>query len=293
MRYGSNFAMRYGSQSARGGALVLALFLIGSIVPMRAAQDAAVPAQVALTPAQMEEFLLRAKIVRTRGAGTGITGTRRATLSDGVLTHDASIQTIDQMLSKFQPPTGPPEINFVDSYRYNIAGYRLAVLLELDNVPMSVERMVDGKRAAVTWWIDDVMMDENARTKKQARGPDPERTAMQTHVMRVFDALIDNRDRNGGNLLWTTDWKAWMIDHGRAFRLTSGLLKPALLERIERSLFVNLRMLTADAVAKAAGTSLTRFEIQALMSRRDAIIKLFDARIAERGERLVVYAIRR
>jgi hypothetical protein len=285
--------MRYGPHSARGGALVLALFLIGWTVPMPAAQDAAVPAQVALTPAQMEEFLLHAKIVRTRDAGTGITGTRRATLSDGVLTHDASIQTIDQMLARFQPPTGPPEFNFVDSYRYNVAAYRLAVLLELDNVPMSVERMVDGKRAAVTWWIDDVMMDENARTKKQTRSPDPERTAMQTHVMRVFDALIDNRDRNGGNLLWTTDWKAWMIDHGRAFRLTSGLLKPALLERIERSLFENLRMLTADAVAKAAGSSLTRFEIQGLMARRDAIIKLFDARIAERGERAVVYTLRR
>ena len=37
--------------------------------------------------------------------------------------------------------------------------------------------------------------------------------------LRIFDELIQNRDRNTGNLLWTTDWKMWMIDHTRAFRL--------------------------------------------------------------------------
>ena len=36
--------------------------------------------------------------------------------------------------------------------------------------------------------------------------------------MYVFDELIQNRDRNPGNSLWTTDWKLWLIDHTRAFR---------------------------------------------------------------------------
>ena len=251
----------------------------------------------------MEEFLLRAKIVSTRDAGDGITGSRRATLSDDALTHDAHIQTIDQSTAFFRPPTGPPEFNFKDSYRYNVAAYRLAALLELDNVPMSVERIVDTnrfgrKRAAVTWWIDDVMMDERARRKTAARGPDPARTAMQTDIRRVFDELIANRDRNLGNLLWTTDWKMWMIDHTRAFRLGTDLQRPARLLRIERSLFENMRTLTSDAaayetVAQAVGNSLTRFEIRALLARCAAIVELFETQIAERGELPILYTLPR
>jgi hypothetical protein len=254
-------------------------------------QQAAPPLTVALAPEQMEAFLLNAEIVRTRDAGAGITNSRRATLSDGVITHDAHVQTIDQSRSVFKPPTGPQEFNFKDSYRYNVAAYRLALLLGLDNVPMSVERSVNGRRASVTWWIDDVLMDEGTRVRKQVTSPDRERTAMQLHIMRVFDELIQNRDRNLGNLLWTTDWKMWMIDHTRAFRLATDLSNPKRLERVERSLFEQLRALTQDAVSKAVGSSLTRFEIEPLLNRRDAIVELFDARIVERGETAVLYTI--
>jgi len=258
-----------------------------------AQQPTASPAPVTLSREQMEAFLLNAEILRMRSAGGGITNTQRATLSDGVLTHEASVQTVDQMMQVFKPPTGPPEFNFVDSYRYNIAGYRLALLLGLDNVPMSVERRVNGKRAAVTWWIDDVMMEERVRIKKPVPSPDSTRTAAQIHVMRVFDELIQNRDRNLGNQLWTTDWKMWMIDHTRAFRLGNDLRNPKLLERVERSLLENMRKLTYETVSEAAGSSLTRFEVQALITRRDAIVKLFEAKIAQRGETAVLYTLPR
>ena len=286
--------MRYISRAA-----ALTLLLIAWSVPIPATtQDTAASAPVTLTPAQMEEFLLRARIERTRDAGDGVTGSQRATLSDGTLTHDAHIQNIDQALALFRPRGAEPEFNFKDSYRYNVAAYRLAVLLGLDNVPMSVERRVDGKRAAVTWWIDDVMMDERARLKTAARGPDPARTAMQNYVRLVFDELIANRDRNLGNLLWTTDWKMWMIDHTRAFRLGKDLRRPAVLIRIERSLFENLRTLTSDAaayetVAEAVGNSLTTWEIQALLERCAAIVELFEAKIADRGELAILYTLPR
>lgn len=278
--------MRYAHHAA-----TLTVLALAWTVALPTAQAPAPPAPVSLSAAQMEEFLLRAKIVRTRDAGGGITGTRRATLSDGVVTHDAQIQTIDQSRTLFQPATGPAEMNFRDSYRYNIAGYRLATLLELDNVPMSVERRVEGKAAAMTWWIDDVMMTERERLKTEARGPDPERTAMQTHVMRVFDELISNTDRNMGNLLWTKDWKMWMIDHTRAFRLNTDLRRPNVLLRIERSLFENMRRLTEDSVKTAVGRSLTTQEARAVLARRDAIVKLFDAKIAERGEGPILYTL--
>jgi hypothetical protein len=251
------------------------------------------PRSSALTAAQMEDFLLHAAIVRTREAGGGITNSVRVTLFDGAVTHDAQIQTVDEFKPIFRPQAGPPEFNFTDSYRFNIAGYRLALLLGLDNVPMSVERAYKDKQAAFTWWIDEVMMDERTRLDKKALGPDPERTAMQLHVMRVFDELVQNRDRNKGNLLWTTDWKMWMIDHTRAFRTSDDLLNPTVLERIDRSLFENMRGLTREGMTKVMGKSSSRVELEALLKRRDRIVKLFEARIGERGEARVLYTLPR
>ena len=50
----------------------------------------------ALTWQQKEEFLTKAKITKTKDAKKGVTGTFQVTLSDGTLTHDASVQTIDE-----------------------------------------------------------------------------------------------------------------------------------------------------------------------------------------------------
>ena len=133
-----------------------------------------------------------------RSAGEGVTNSRRATFSDGTLTHDVHIQTIDDFRLVFQT-SEIVELNFKDSYRYNIGAYRLARLLGMDNVPMSVRRTIEGKPAAVTWWIDDVLLDEGDRLKEQVVGPNPDRFAMQTYMQRIFDELIQNRDRNLGN----------------------------------------------------------------------------------------------
>ena len=110
--------------------IVVALLVMPWSVSIPAAQEPALP-RITLTPAQMEEFLLHAKIVRTRPAGSGVTNSLRVTLSDGTLTHDAQIQTVDQSKSIFKPDWSDPEFNFTDSYRFNIVGYRLALLLGL------------------------------------------------------------------------------------------------------------------------------------------------------------------
>lgn len=277
--------MRFPQRAAAVTMLVLACAL-----PARAGQAPPAAAPVVLTLAQMEEFLLNAKIVRMRSAGDGITNSRRATLSDGTLTHDAHVQVIDQSRALFEAAKYS-EVNFKDTFRYNIAAYRLARLLELDNVPMSVERQVEGRPAAVTWWVDDVMMDEGDRRKKQARDPNPARGNGYVYRYRVFDELIQNRDRNLGNLLYTGDWKMWMIDHTRGFRTGRNLLNPRQLVRIEQPLFEHLKMLTAESVTAAVGKSLIKEEINALIARRDVIVKLFEEEIAKRSEAAVLYTM--
>ena len=266
------------------------LWLITSL-PLSAQETATAP--LTLPPAEMERFLLNAKIVRTRGINTGINNTSRATLSDGQITHDAHIQTVDVAQTMFVPQRGPAELNFKDSYRYNVAGYRLARLLGLNHVPMSVERTVGRTNAAVTWWVDDVLMDDGVRFKKGAPADwNSSRTASQIHIMRVFDELIANQDRNVGNVLWTRNGKMWLIDHTRAFRLTPALKNPKLLERCERDLFEALRGLTLENVTDAVGQSLWKPEIEAILKRRTAILNLFESKIKERGERGILYTFK-
>ena len=257
------------------------------------AQETSVAARPVLTPEQMETFLLKAKIVSMKGVSVGVTNSRQATLSDGQIRHDAHIQVIDVARVVFTPDRGPTELNFRDSFHYNIAGYRLALLLGLNNVPMSVQRSVNGHDAAVTWWVDDVLMDEAARKKKPTVAEwETARTNSQIHIMRVFDELIANTDRNAGNLLWTKDGTMWMIDHTRAFRLQEKLKNPALLQRCEVKLLEALRSLSADQMKRVMGNHLTKPEIESLLSRRDEIVKLFDDKIAKQGRQNVLYAFK-
>jgi hypothetical protein len=264
--------------------LLLALVLV-------LAPRLATPQAVALTPEQMADFLAKAAIVKEKTTSDGVTRPIRATLSDGVLTHDAQFQIVDEAKALFEAGKAS-EVDFKDTYRFNIAGYRLAQMVGLQNVPMSVERRYKNKNAAVTWWIDDVMFDDSGRQKLQDKfGPDPERTAKQMHIMHVWDELIQNRDRNKGNIVWTKDWTLWMIDHTRAFRSGESLLRPNELIRVERTFFEKMKQLTEASVSETMKGVLTRGEIRSMLKRRDALVKHFEKQIAERSEVAVFFTL--
>jgi hypothetical protein len=248
------------------------------------------PAAVALTPSEMEKFLTEGKIIRKKESSKGVTNAFRVTLSDGVVTHDAQVQNVDISKAFFEVDPKHTEVNFKDSWRYNVAAYRLAVALGLDNVPMSVERVVEGKPAAVTWWLDNVM-DDGDRHKAKIANANPLRAADYYGVMYVFDELIQNRDRNQGNIMWSPDSKMWMIDHTRAFRLGRNLQNPALLSRIERSFYERLKTLDRKAFTESVGRTLSKDEIEAVFDRRDKIVQHFEQRIASAGD-AVLYTIR-
>ena len=264
-------------------ALAIASLCLGLVL---SAQDAPSPV---LSPEAMEEFLLNAELSDIRDVGEGITGTRRAVGSDGRFTHDVHIQTVDIRRPALVVGGGRVERNFRDSYAYNIAAYRLAVLLGIDSVPMSVFRIVRGERAAVTWWVDDVAMTERERTAQRTYGPNPGQTVQQFYTMYVFDELIQNSDRNQGNMLWTSDWKMWLIDHTRAFRPQVEIMEPVRLTRISRGLLENLRRLTPQALEAATGDQLTGSQRSRILQRRDLLVQHYDDRIARLGEGAVLF----
>lgn len=230
-----------------------------------------------LTREQKEQFLRTAKVVSTRGTPKGITGVLRATLrsEDGSLTHEAAISRIDEKKPQFQTDRGT-ELNFRDSYKFNIAAYKLSVLLGLDMVPPHVERSHGGSSCSFCWWVDDVLMDEGDRLRKKIKPPDLNDFNAQYSIVQVFDQLIYNVDRNQGNLLITKDWKLWMIDHGRAFRLHHNLENPKVLKMCERNLLAKMKALDQPTLKRELGRYLTGMEIQGLLQRRDKIVAFFE-----------------
>lgn len=236
--------------------------------------EAEPPSPRTLTREEQETFLRDARIIRTRSAPKGITGSRRVTLSDGTFTHDAHVQNIDEAKREFQGTRGM-ELNFRDTWRYNVAAYRLSVLLGLDMVPVTVERRFEQKPASFTWWVDDVLMDEATRVQKKVRVPDPRAWNEQIYVVRVFDQLIYNTDRNLGNLLITADWRVWMIDHTRAFRLHKTLRTDKDLRGCDRTLLARLEALDKETVSRELSRWLEGGEMTALLARRDRLVEFF------------------
>jgi hypothetical protein len=239
---------------------------------------------------EVRQFLLTAKVVKSEKSGKGLTHPWRLTLSAGGRTHDASFQDIDVRAQEAGFAGGGRELNFADSFHYNIAASALASLLGLDEmVPITVEREWEGKNGSLSWWVDDVKMDEDERLKNGIPPPDTRAWNRQMHSVRIFSQLIYDTDRNLQNVLITGDWKIWIIDFSRAFRTLRHLPEEKDLLKCEKGLYSRLRGLSKDAVSQAVGAHLTKWEIEALLARRDLIAAHFQNQIAQKGESAVLY----
>ncbi len=226
------------------------------------------------TIADEERFLSTARISSEAAAPKGSTKSVKATLSDGRRTHAAHLQWIDLYMPLFKGKDGSEEREFKDTWKFNVAAWRLAKLLGLtDMTPPSVERIVDGKPASVTWWIDDIAMDEKDRLAQNIQPPDVPAWNRQMDSIRIFDQLIYNMDRSQENLLIGNDWHAWMIDHTRAFRKWPVLRNPAAVTKCNPDLFRALKSLRRDDLVRELGRYLTAEEIDGLLARRDLILQ--------------------
>jgi len=242
-----------------------------------------------LAPEQQRQFLLSAKVIRSKQLSQGITNSYRLTLSDGVITHDAHFQSINERRS-YKQLEGYNEINFVDSYLYKLAAYELAGLIGLDDMlPVTVERKWEGKAGAMAWWFA-TLMNEGERREKKISPPNPEAFNNSMDTVKVFTELIYDTDRwNPGNILIGKNWEVYMVDFTRSFRLYYDLKNPENLVRCSRGLLEKLRTLDRDVLAAKVGKHLTGLEIDGVMKRREKIVAYFEKLIAEKGEAAVLY----
>jgi hypothetical protein len=267
-----------------GSRALVALAMCLVSVPLATAAD-----NPPLTKDQIKQFLLSAKIIGAKESSKGITQPLRLTLSDGTLTHDASFQRIDQHKTNVQMQSGRVELNFVDSYKYNIAAYRLAEMLGIeDMLPVYVERNYKGESGSLSWWLP-VKMDDAERVKRKIDPPDADAWNNQMYRIRVFDELVYDTDPNLTNVLIGEDWKIWRIDFTRAFRTSRDLKDPKDLVRCDRQLLEKLKALDGNQVAEKTKHYLNKEEVKGLMARRDKIVERFQQLISENGETAVLY----
>jgi len=242
-----------------------------------------------LSKEQIKVFLQTAKVINWKSSSKGVTVPWRLTLSDGTTTHDASFQAIDEHAAQKQFASGKVEFSFVDSYKYNIAAYRLSELLGVDDMlPVYVERKWEGKTGSLSWWLP-VKMDEAERLKKNISVPDTDKWNKQMYRVRVFDELVYDTDANLTNVLIGEDWTVWRVDFTRAFRTIKDLHEPKNLVKCDRQLFEKLKNLNGDELAEKTKGYLNKGEVNGVMVRRDKIVATFQKLIAEKGENEILY----
>jgi hypothetical protein len=263
------------------------------------APPAAPPAQAAQAPVLetadqyqgevTEEFLKKAKVVRVRGTGKGVTLPEKATLEANGVERFALFKTIDERRAGItQLNSGPPEVNFQDSWQCEIPAYVLDRIIGLGMVPATIERRINNKVGSLQWWVVS-MMPEADRAKQKLEPPDKEAFDREVMRMRLFDQLIANVDRHANNILITQDFKLRLIDHSRSFRAEKTLRNPEQLVRFSKSLLEGIQKLNYPDLRKVIGKYLMDSQVRTVIERRDAILALAAKLVAERGEAAVIY----
>jgi hypothetical protein len=225
---------------------------------------------------EFEEFLKTAPIQRFEDVGVGVTHPRRGFFAPGGVAGSAIIKKVDE------PVTAPR----LDCFRAEIAAYELDKMLQLDMIPPTVERRIDGDRQSVQLWMD------NSRTFRKAENepkPDVEAWNRDVFRMKVFDNLIVNIDRNAGNMLLDSAWHLILIDHSRAFdgRIERMVFPPEQMSRIDRPFFEKLKALEKNSLKERVGPWV-RFGVDPILRQRDKIIKHYEKLIAAQGEEKVL-----
>ncbi|HUG04360.1 MAG TPA: metallophosphoesterase [Steroidobacteraceae bacterium] len=230
----------------------------------------------------LEHWLREAEVVSIEELDAGITQPQRVTLQkDGI-----ELRAVFKRLSTdFGSMARRQSLDNADRFEYELAAYRLDRLLGLDMVPVTVPRTINGRRGILQFWVDDSM---NLRTMLE-RKLEPEgwcEAGPQYNLMNVFDVLIHNTDRTQENALFTRDWTLVLIDHSRAFPTYQK--RPRLLYQGEltlpSALAERLATLDRETLQQALGAWLQRRQIDALLKRRDQLLREHRSRTGA-GER--------
>ncbi len=171
---------------------------------------------------------------------------------------------------------------YPDYWQYEIAAYELDKLLSLNMIPPTVEKRYQGDRGALSLEVTGTVF-RDLKQQGTSIPADPEyRLAFfrGLYLRRTWDNLIGNKDRNEGDMLYTDDWRTYLIDHSRAFNPMKKLLNSQdkrsgkePVRALPAAFVEKLADLDFDSIKDAVGEYLKKKDIERLLIRRDMILE--------------------
>lgn len=238
--------------------------------------------------AAIENFLENAEVVDIENIPVGVTRPKKMTLEMGGIRAKATFREVNETKQGAKLADGSSVMFFRDNYMNEVAAYELGKLLGLTNIPPAVVRTINGNEGSLQLWVGNTIT-EKKRIEEGKKAPDVVRFRRQVFDMDVFDALINNLDRNQGNILWDQDWNLWMIDHTRAFNRDGKVRTPDDLQMVSQGLLDKLRALDPKELKATMKPYVPTFELSALVKRQKDLLKILDGMIEKQGKDQVVF----
>jgi hypothetical protein len=232
-----------------------------------------------LSDQKMERFLLKAEVTRIHMVVSASTNPMAVDLERKGETRRAAFkyglgERPDPGNTEYAGADKPS----MDSYKHEVAAYRLDRALDMHMVPVAVIRNVKTEGALVEWISDASTLQElEDRGEYPADGKVLDQQMAAAHL---FDALILNVNRKENELLVTpSDWKLHLIDHSRGFRTATNLPESFLAQPagLSKSTLKNLEKLDKESMEILLGEFLSAAQIDAMLARRDQILKKIQA----------------
>jgi hypothetical protein len=231
---------------------------------------------------ELEAYLRTAKI------GTDMKPLGGRTEAYVVRLDDGKRRAVFKLTDRTRPTALP------DSYKYVVASYELNKLLDLNSVPATVVREIEGRKGSLMIFVEGSLSEKERRLKK-IEPPDPKAFENALEEERVFEnltyyrSLCGERDLNDILIMVKEDWKVWAIDFSEAFAPRSELIPDCPISRCSRKLYQTLMQLDDNEVKAKLKPYLNDEEIKALLQRKSAIISRIKQLIQEKGEEAVLF----
>ena len=250
---------------------------------------------------EMEQFLSTAAILEVDDIGSGITKPKKLLLEKEGIQMNAIFRDIDSFKHRWESPKGM-RFDFHDYCLFECAAYRLGKTLGISHIPPAVPRTLkkedfqesdllrkfETRKGSIQAWVENAFS-EKERQEQNMRPPNIKSWAYQFQMLKLFDMLIFNYDRNQTNILIGPKWKIWFIDSTRAFAPDRDLEDTDGLTKCERTVWANLQSFDEEAVRADLSEFLNNREMEALFARRLKLVEYIQTLIDERVEKTVPF----